>query len=202
MERRLEITALEYKKDKKVHISLDGEETFFLYEKEVKSYQLEQGMQLPCSLYEEIIQIVEQRAKQKAVLLLQYRDRTEYELREKLKLAYYPAEVIDRTIQYLQEYHYIEEERIAIQYVESKKNKKSKKQLRIELMQKGIAKEIIERVLSEQIEQETQTIQSLIRKKTKGEELSLLSKEEREKIARSLYQKGFSMSEIRKNLDL
>ena len=51
------------------------------------------------------------RAKLRAIHLLEYRDRTEKDMRRKLQQGDYPPEVIDKTIEYLKSYGYIDDKR-------------------------------------------------------------------------------------------
>ena len=53
----------------------------------------------------------------KSITILKYMDRTEKELYIKLKDAYYTDDIINRTIEYLKEYNYINDERYAMNYI-------------------------------------------------------------------------------------
>lgn len=66
------------------------------------------------------------------------------------------------------------------------------------LIQKGISKDLIEEIYEEEIEPDDTAIIRAIQKKTK--DVDALSYEEKQKIAASLYRKGFASDEIRKYL--
>ena len=83
------------------------------------------------------------KAKHRALYLLERMDRTEYELRQKLKQDY-EADVVDEAIEYVKQYHYIDDERYARNYIVSKSQVKSRRQIEQELLlKKGISKDII-----------------------------------------------------------
>ena len=74
----MQITKLAKQGKYKVQIELDGEYAFFLYAKEIKRLGLEEGDELSEQLIEEIYQLILfPRAKEKALSLLQYRNRTQ-----------------------------------------------------------------------------------------------------------------------------
>ena len=71
------------------------------------------------------------RAKLRCMHLLERRDYTEKQLRDKLRLGktQYPPEIIDEAIAYVKAYHYVDDARYARQYVECMKVKKSRRQI-------------------------------------------------------------------------
>jgi regulatory protein len=200
------ITRLEELDKSKVKVYIDEEYAFLLYQKDIKLFQLEEGGDISAEIFHKIhTDTVLRRAKQKALAILKFMDRTEYELRRKLFEADYTEEIISQTIDYVYEYGYLNDERFAASFVRLKKNNKSKKVLRLELSQKGIKNEIIDKIFtSEYIEEEdTQdpecvAIQKAIAKKTKAPEC--LSSEEKQKLMASLYRKGFDIDKIKQFL--
>ena len=81
--------------------------------------------------------------------LLEKQDRTEYQLREKLRQNEYPKEAVEQAIAYVKSYHYIDDLRYACSYVRYQKEKKSNRRLQQDLQKKGVAKEFIEQALLE-----------------------------------------------------
>lgn len=137
-----------------------------------------------------------QKAKARSLYLLGDMPRTEKQLREKLTKTGYPEDVIREAIEYVKEYHYIDDAQYARDYIASKSRSKSKKVIQMELQRKGIAKEIIqetEECFTEQSQQEL--IERLIEKKRIS--LETASKEELHKLYQYLLRKGFSYEEIR-----
>lgn len=190
------VTRLEYIDKKKVKVYLDGEYHFLLYKTELNREQIWEGAELSTSAYENILEhTVLKRAKQKALSLLKHMDRTEAELRRKLKQSCFTDEIIEKTILYIQSFHYIDDVRYATAYVETRKNKKSRKQIFMELCRKGIAQETARQVL-EGFGAEDEAVLRELHKKT--EDINALSYMEKQKLAASLYRKGFEAEIIKK----
>jgi regulatory protein len=194
------VTKLELKEKGKVKVYIDGEYHFSLYLKDIKTYHIEEGISISKEIYQDIVKSVLYRAKQKAMSILKYMDRTEQELKFKLKKADYSDEIIHAAIDYVKSYHYLDDERYAKNYIDYRKSSKSKRQLEMELMNKGISKRIIEQVIEEDYSGEEDAIKKVIFKKTKNNDIQ--SKEDKLKLANYLYNKGFSMDLIKKSLDL
>lgn len=181
----------------KVKVYIDGEYHFLLYRKDINTYKLQENEPVSEKVYEEIIQdTVLRRAKQKAMAILKYMDRTEQELKQKLKQADYTECIIESAMEYVKMFHYLDDERFAANYIRYKKNSKSKRQLQTELMQKGIRKEYIDKAFDEEYVGEDSAIQKAITKKTL--DIDSLTPEEKMKLASSLYRKGFKMDQIKK----
>ena len=60
-------------------------------------------------------------------------DRTEHQLREKLRASEYPEEVIEEAIEYVKSFHYIDDERYAETFTRYKKEKMSRQQIKQKL---------------------------------------------------------------------
>ncbi len=191
------ITKLEEIGKAKVKVYIDEEYHFLLYQKDIKIHGLKENESISNAVYEDIIvNTVIRRAKQKAFAILKTMDRTEQELSTKLKQSNYTDEVILKVIEYMKSYHYIDDARYASNYVYHKKNSKSKRQIQIEMTQKGIEKEYMEEAFSQEYEDEETAIQKAINKKCKG--LDNMTKEEKLKLSMFLYRKGFQMDLIKK----
>lgn len=88
---------------------------------------------------------MQKRAKLRCMHLLEKRDYTEKQLRDKLRQGktQYTQEMIEEAIAYVKSYHYIDDERYACRYVECMKDKKSRRQIEQELFQRGITGELV-----------------------------------------------------------
>lgn len=193
------ITKLESGLQKKVRVYIDNEYVFLLYANDIRRYKLEEGMELTKEQYMRIIdETIFRRAKQKALAILKRMDRTEYELRQKLRQAEYSDEIINRTMNYINQYHYVDDERFVENYILYKKGVKSIKQIRMELIQKGIEREMIDSFMVEEDMDEKAIIRA-IRKKT--QDVESLSREQKGKLAAYLYRKGFTQDLIGKYID-
>lgn len=198
MENGMIITQIEQLDQKKRKVYIDGEFSFLLYSNEIRSYRLEEGEPIESSTYEELEKVVIKRAKLKVMDLLKRSDKTESELRMKLKQGYFPSEAIELAIEYVKSYGYLNDERYALNYIRMKKNSKSKNAIIYELSIKGISKEVINLYMEEEFsyEDEEEAIKKLIYKKTKNpEELPI---EKKQKIIASICRKGFSYEKVKK----
>lgn len=191
------ITAIEPGENKKYKIYLNDELAFELYKSEIKACNLVKGMELEEELHNRILhEIVGKRAKKRAMHILEKRDKTEQQLRDKLLENRYPIQVVETAIDYVKSYGYIDDISYARRYIEYRSRSKSRKQLRMELYAKGISSEIISGIFEDMEEGEGEAIKKLILKKSAKPQL--LEETERRKLKMSLMRKGFAYSEIEK----
>ena len=88
------------------------------------------------------------RARHRALHILERSDRTEQELRAKLERNYRAA--VEDAISYVKQYHYLDDRRYAVNYLNSRGRVKSRRQVEQELLyKKGISKEILEEARTE-----------------------------------------------------
>lgn len=132
-----------------------------------------------------------------ALTLLEYCDRTEQEMRRKLKDREYAPEEIEKTILFLKEYHYIDDDRYAQKYIHTYADSKSIRRLRSELEQKGISRERIDAALEEIAVDESMQIAAWIKKRgyTPGEHLD---PDQYRKLMAGLGRRGYSFDTIRR----
>ena len=199
------ITHLEKLEKAKVKVYIEGEYAFLLYQKDIQHFKLAEGEEITQELYAEILEdTVYRRAKQKTMSILKFMDRTEAELRKKLADADLTKDVIDRAVAYVEGFGYINDERFTSAYTRTRKNTKSKLIIKTELIQKGVDKDIIERVFLEEYENQEQedaelvALRKAIAKKTKTPENMDFG--EKQKLIASLYRKGFEISKIKQIL--
>lgn len=148
-------------------VTLDCGMSFPLYRKELDIYHIEEGGLLAESDYEAIMsELLPKRAKLCAMHQLEKRDKTEYQLRQKMAELFYPKQMIDEAITYVKHYHYVDDLRYAVSYISYRREQKSIRQLEQELYQKGISKELIQEAF-EQIDapDEEQQIRNWLQKK-------------------------------------
>lgn len=200
------IIRLEKTDKSKVNIHINDTYAFWLYQKEVEQLELSDGMEITDAAYHNIVEdIIYKRAKEKALSILKFTDRTKQELSNKLAEAGYTEDIIDRAIGYVTEYGYLDDERLASSYTRARMNKKSKLMIKMELKQKGVSIDAIESVFSEEYsgtsdeDPELDAIRRAIAKKTKEPEK--LEYDEKQKLIASLYRKGFDIGRIRRILE-
>ena len=192
----ISITALPGKKAQKSKVCLEGGTDLTLYNKEVFRLGLKEGEELSEEAYEDILKsILVPRAKKRAMHLLEKQDRTEANLRKKLRESGYPEMAIDSAISYVASYHYIDDERYARNYVRYHQDGKSKKKIFEALLLKGVAKDVISSALEEEYEaSEENMILELIEKKHYDVETADIK--EKSKMFRFLIGRGFTPGDI------
>ena len=180
----------------KIRVRLDTGLTCILYRSEQRQINAYEGSSLTREQYEILVhEILGKRATKRAMHLLEKMDRTEYKLREKLSEGGYPDEAIEDAIGYVKRYHYLDDERYARNYVFLAQDRKSRKKLSIELYQRGIKKELIDRILEEEYEaDEEKQICQLLEKR--GFDPKTCSEKERQKLYQFLLRRGFQSSDI------
>lgn len=140
------------------------------------------------------------RAELKAMELLQLRDRSEKELRDKLIAKEFSEETIEETVKFLYAHHYLDDLRLCKSFIRVRAGAYSKKELAHKLSERGIQKQVIEEAFEELEEEESEVPSEadaavkLVQKKLKGR--TSISYEEKQKLLAALYRKGFSRSSI------
>ncbi len=135
-------------------------------------------------------------AKLKALSLLTDMDRTEEQLRQKLKQKSYSDDVVEQAIAYVKSFGYVDDEKYARHFVENRKFSKSKPEILALLSQKGLQREVIESALEEcyHSEDAIEAIRRLAEKKHYSYEES--DECEIRKICDYLLRKGFRYGDI------
>lgn len=128
----------------KYKVDLDGQFAFVLYKGELSRYGVKEGAELTEETVDEIYNtVLLKRAKKRAMHLLEDMDRTESGLREKLRQGLYPAEIIEKAIDYVRSFGYLNDARYAENFILSRRNSKSRKEIHALLLGKGISDEEI-----------------------------------------------------------
>lgn len=191
------ITAVEQYKKGKYKIYLNEEFAFLLFRAEVRRLGIEEGKELEEQVYQEILEeILLKRAKNRALYLLQAMERTEKQMREKLKDNLYPEEVIERVCIYMKEYHFLDDASYARRYVESRSLRKSRRQIQMELLQKGISSSLIREIFEETENHDLEAICALIRKKQSR--ACPFDEKQRQRLFQSLQRKGYPYEQIKR----
>ena len=163
----MEIVPVDKRRSK---VILDEDFTLVLYRGELRKFGIEEGKPISEETYEEILrEVLFKRARERVLFLLKSSDKTEQELRRKLKDGGYPKEAADYSIEFLKEHHFIDDENYGRRYVEFNSERKSQRQIQYELQKKGLDKEVIQEILSEQpVDEEAQILAYLKKKVHKG----------------------------------
>lgn len=194
------VSAIEDHGKTKKKVYLDGQFAFVLYKGELSGCHIKEQEELPEEIYERIMgEILWKRIRQRALFLLKDMDRTEYQIRQKLKGDLYPEGLIHRAVEWLYSYHYLDDERYAENYVRCHGERKSRRQMIQDLVQRGVEKGIAEAAADNQ---EAPNEELLIRKWIEKKKIDpeTASFKERQKLYAFLLRKGFSPSEVSKVL--
>ena len=181
-------------------ICLAGGTDFVLYKKEYESYGIEEGADLSEADYNQIVtDILIPRCKKRALHLLEKQDRSEKNLRDKLKEGGYSQEIVDIAIDYINEYGYLDDARMAASHIRFYQDSRSKLRLKQDLIGKGISADVIDRVMDEEYtSDESDLIEKLLLKKNYNKDNATY--EERAKMYRFLAGRGFSSDSINRVL--
>lgn len=188
--KQMQITAIEWLTKTKAKVCLDEDTALILTSSDLRSYDLEVDSVISPEVYEELYKELDKRAKLKAMSLLQSKDYSEYELHAKLKKDFLLTALADSAVNYVKSYHYIDDRRLAENYVRYHSSGQSKLMIRQKLRLKGIDDSIINDVLEEFSFDEKAQIRALIAKKF-GEYCQIPA-EKRQKVMNFLLRKGYS----------
>ncbi len=178
-------------------VYIDGQFAFVLYKGELSRYHVKEGAELPEGIYGKIRgEVLIKRAKLRAMHLLNAMGRTEAQLREKLKQGGYPEDIIDEAVVYVKSFGYVDDLNYARNFIEGRKEKKSKREIQILLKGKGISDRDVESAMEECYAKEDslQAIWKLMEKRHYVPEEA--SYEERQKLMAYLMRKGFSYDDV------
>ena len=194
----MQVTKVEALTKTKWKVELDGQFAFVLYKKEISRFGIEVNAELSEELYEQIKKnVVLKRAKLRAMHLLTDMARTESQLRDKLKRNMYPEDVISQAIAYVKSFGYINDEAYIENFIQSKRETKSRKEIYALLLGKGVSSEQIDLVFEQCYEKNTEqeAISRLIRKR--NVDILHVSEQELRKLYGYLARKGFQYDDIR-----
>ena len=194
----MKVTGIEPYSKTKYKVSLDGKFAFVLYKGELSRFHIREGEELSEETKQKIYSdVLLKRAKLRALHLLSDMDRTENALREKLRLGLYPQEIIDAAVEYVRSFGYLNDARYAENFVRSRQGIKSRREIRAQLLQKGVPSEMIDDAFEACGEEggEADAIRRLLEKKR----FDPVCADEREiqRLYGYLARKGFSYETVR-----
>ena len=193
----MKVTKLESVTKTKYKVYLDEQFAFVLYKGELSRYKVQEEAELSQEIVELIkTEVLIKRAKLRAMHLLNYMDRTEQQLRDRLKRDLYPEDIVELAVQYVKSFGYIGDYGYAKRYVELKQTSRSREEIRAGLIQKGVAKETIQSVLEEYFDEQSdlKAIQNILEKKRFA--VNTATDAEKQKMIEYLLRKGFRYGDI------
>ncbi len=183
-------------------VVLEDDSFFPLYGKELEEFGIHEDGPLREEVLLKILQeLLPKRAKLCAMHFLQSSDRTEHQLRRKLVSLFYPEGIVDEAVAYVKRFHYIDDVRYAVNYMEYRRDSKSMRQMEQELYQKGISREsFLEAAQQIDVPDEEEQIRKwLVKKNYSG---TSADRKEKERMYRFLLRKGYGASRIQRVLSL
>ena len=186
------VTRVEAVTKTKYKVYVDGQFAFILYKGELSRFHIAEDQELSQESYEKIrTEVILKRAKLRAMHLLNDMWRTEAQLREKLTRNEYPADIVEAAISYVKSFGYINDYEYARSFIESRKERKSRREIYMQLVGKGVSRER---------EDSTEAIRRLLEKKHYDRENT--TPEEKKKIMAYLVRKGFGYDDIRRTMQI
>ncbi len=189
-------------KNGKVRIKLDNGVSFLLYKKEAASFNLKEEEVIDDCIWNQIQEeILVKRARKRVMYLLQKKDYTEKQLRDRLKLDEYPEDIAENAISYVKSYHYVDDGRFASNYVHYHQQNKSVLQMKMELKQKGVSSDQIQQAFDQELEvSQEEVIYNYLRKK--NYDPTTADEGEKRRIYQFLMRKGFKSTDILRCMNL
>jgi len=175
----------------------DGNEYIFNYDEIIK-YALYEGSNSIAYDYNNLIFCTNvDRAFEKSLSFVLLRARTFAEVRKKLTEMEFEALVIEKVIEKLFEYKYIDDFDYCVRYIRTKNKLKyvSIKTLEFELGQKGVDNDMIINCIEECEIDEYSNAREILRKKSKN--IDCIDNKIKQRLERLLYSKGFGFDVIK-----
>lgn len=152
-----EITKIENQKRNRDRYSIyiDGEYSFGVYENVLIKYRLSKGMIVEDDFLRDVLKKEEQEcANNYALRLLNFKMRTENEVKRRMREKEYTEDIIENTTDYLKELNYINDEDYARKFIMDKSslNNMGKERIKRELYMKGVDPEMTKREIEDIID--------------------------------------------------
>ena len=165
-----------------------------LYNSELDKYHIFEGADITEETYEKtLLPLLTKRAKERLVLILKSSDKPEAELRRKLKEGCYPDKVIDETIAWAKNKHYVDDARYVETYLRYHAEGRSRRKLMYDLQARGLDRNLITYMLDEMEVDEDSQIEAELAKRHYTHNME---PKEKQKILAALTRKGYSWSAI------
>ncbi len=150
-------------------------------------------------MYEEIDPAYKE-AISKTLSYLLDSDKTEGQVRKKLKEKGFEEDEIDASVEYAKSFNYIDDLRYAKHFVEGYKDKRSLKRIRQDLKNRFVSDNIIDIVLEDETYDELDALRNDMKKILSKYDIYSITYEDKQKIMAKAYRKGYSSSNIVKVL--
>lgn len=198
------VTMLSEVSASKVKVYIDEQPAFVLYKGELRKYGLREGEPIEEKIYEELTrEVLPKRAKLRCMNLIKSRDYTREQMKRKLEQGGYPEQVIEEALDYAASGRCIDDLRYAENFITCSHERKSRRRIENDLLQKGISAETIARAWVQwendgNVQDEAEQIRTLLAKKHFDAETA--DRKELQKMYAFLARKGFDGDKIRRAL--
>lgn len=179
----------------RIKIFIDDDFAFVLYKGEINKYRIEVGKEISNDTYGLIMNTLFDRGKERALYMLDNSYKTRKYIVDKLKAGFYPDDIIEKVVSFLEEINLINDLRYAEMYIEYKANSKSKRQITQDLFVKGIDKEIIEKAFENSEFDDINSLNKYIEKRISKYDLS--DRNDLQKFYSYLVSKGYSYNDVK-----
>ena len=179
---------------KKYKVYINDELFCLLYKGDLKKLNIEEGKTLSENEYNALLEMLYNRAKERALYIIEGAYKTKKQIRDKLADSSYPELIIDKVICFLQEYNFVNDYEYACMYIDYKSNQKSKKQIIQDLYQKGISKNDINNAIEDKQLNDEKSLKNIVQKKINS--YNIEDKSELNKLYQFLLRKGYSYTDI------
>ena len=197
--------AVQKKRKNRCSIFLDDEYAFGVDQEIVFQFGLKKGDVLTDQQIKEIsINEEKKRAKDRALNFLSYRDRSEKEIRTKLKDVGYEENIIDWVIGELQRLKFLDDQRFAQSYAQTQMITRPMGEyfLKRELKQKGIDTELIEQTVEKIYEEKDQMSVALeLAQQRKKRYSNIDEMKAKKRVSDFLLRRGFSWDVVSEVLE-
>ncbi|TCL58403.1 regulatory protein [Kineothrix alysoides] len=198
------VTKIEELDKKRVRVYIDDEFAFVIYKGELRLYGLKEMKEVDGKAYGDLMsEVLPKRAKLRCMNLLKSKSYTERQLRDKLRQGEYTQELIEIALEYVKSYGYVDDERYCEDFIEYQMEKKSRKRMEQDLLNKGIDKNVIFEVFERMKEGGNEPDEFSMAAKflqKKKYDVNTATIEEKRRLAAFLYRKGFGADTIRRVL--
>ncbi|NDO46525.1 regulatory protein RecX [Clostridium sp. ASF356] len=175
---------------------------FGLPMEDITYFKLKEGEEITQSKYDFIKnELIYVKAQDTALYYIGYKMRTEKEVRVKLLEKGFTEDIIERVINFLIEYHYVDDEKYCESYIKQRLrcNPKGSYVLKMELKQRGIKDSIICRVIEQSNIDEFSDAVKLLEKKCFY--LEEIDEKEKKRLISFLQRRGYSYDIIKESFE-
>ena len=191
----MKITKIEIQKNNKqrVNLFLDDEFSCGLSVETILRFRLKEGQEINGIELENLKSQTEREvALNKATNYISKSQKSQEEVKKYLKKKGFEDDIIEFVINKLLDYHFVDDNDYAKNYIKSKTSKNGKIKLKFCLKQKGVSEEIINNCI-EEYSKDTISVYDVANKYLKNKELN---KETKQKAYRYLSSRGYSSEDI------